>query len=162
MRKLVLVLIVGLVSCNSVDNSMSVEETTKFIKTEINKELEELKVDWEFKILSHTIEEVSTYDAVTDHCGSCTAEGGSIYIPSLEDSITKYTMLKNNALKSSDVEMYGFYSKYLREYTQELKTLKEKIKNNPISFKYTVKLLYLVDGVWLEPIFIVRVYRVKH
>ena len=152
MRKLVLVLIVGLVSCNSVDNSMSVEETTKFIKTEINKELEELKVDWEFKILSHTIEEVSTYDA----------EGGSIYISSLEDSITKYTMLKNNALKSSDVEMYGFYSKYLREYTQELKTLKEKIKNNPISFKYTVKLLYLVDGVWLEPIFIVRVYRVKH
>ena len=138
MKKLVLILIVGLESCNSVDNSMSVEETTKFIKTEINKELEELKVDWEFKILSHTIEEVSTYDA----------EGGSIYIPSFEDEITKFTMLKNNALKSSDVYMWEAYNKYLREYTQQLKTLKEKIKNNPISFKYTVKTLILVEGVW--------------
>ena len=150
MKKLVLILIVGLVSCNSVDNSMSVEETTKFIKTEINKELEELKVDWEFKILSHTIEEVSTYDA----------EGGSIYIPYLEDEITKFTMLKNNALKSSDVYMWEAYNKYLIKDTQQLKTLKEKIKNNPISFKYTVKLLYLIDGVWEKET--TQVYRVKH
>jgi len=133
MNKLKLVLLaillgLGLVSCNSDENS-------EFINEAVSKEMSQINVET-YEILSYTVKEVSTYEA----------EVADLKIKLLEDGIAEATLEANKVRRYPSA--FKVWFEYRKDIELELEELKSKIKNNPVSFEYAIKVKFLAEGSW--------------
>ena len=138
MNKLKLVslaVLLGLVSCNSEENSLNSEEASKFINEAVSKDMAKINVET-YEILSYTVKEVSTYEA----------EGADYMIEILEDGIAEATLEANKVRRYPSA--FNVWVKYRKGLKLELEELKSKIKNNPVSFRYDIKVKFLAEGSW--------------
>ena len=133
MRKLVLVLIVGLVSCNK-DNTLSL------IRSEIKIEY---KIET-FEIVSYKIkDEVSTADAV------------KIEVRNLERFIAKLKAESEIHIKNDRLMMSKQSNDKVKEILNRIEKLKQSIIDTPTTLMYGVKIL--VDGEERKVYIVIRV-----
>jgi hypothetical protein len=133
MKKLVLILIVGLVSCNK-DNTLSL------IRSEIKIEY---KIET-FEIVSYKIkDEVSTADAV------------KIDVRNLERFIAKLKAESEIHIKNDRLMMSKQSNDKVKEILNRIEKLKQSIIDTPTTLTYGVKIL--VDGEERKVYIVIRV-----